>query len=254
MIGHFLSVNSLSAFVGRLVTLHNDTPADKSEVAFNFATQSNLAVHVVAHVFAQVDTRVVVNYANHVSTARRRPNVDEESLACANAFNAVVLALLTSAHNSLESGTLHVNLDKNLGHVAGVANYLAHHVVRARKLRVHLGADGDEPARNGIHQVVAVRLERANNRVDFSPARLARRRGSRQFARPNRNLVTHFEATLQNGAACHTTFQRLRVFARLVHIERTNDDHVRGHCEFARRNRHSAQVVNHHVDVVPKLG
>eukprot|EP00964_Phaeocystis_antarctica_P143977 scaffold109653_cov78-Phaeocystis_antarctica.AAC.2 len=81
-------------------------------------------------------------------------------------------------------------------------------------------------------------------------------RGGRGVARawPDLDLLTHAEHALNNRAAGDAAPQVLHLLARLVHVERADDDHLGVAREVAHGHRDVVgDVLGRHVDVVPEL-
>ena len=72
--------------------------------------------------------------------------------------------------------------------------------------------------------------------------------------RTNLDLVAQLQHALQNGAASHAALQLVRLLAGLVHVEGTDDDHVRRACVVANGNGNSLHdVLANDVDIVFQL-
>lgn len=81
-------------------------------------------------------------------------------------------------------------------------------------------------------------------------------RGGRGVARawPDLDLLPHAQHALNNRAAGDAAPQVLHLLARLVHVERADDDHLGVAREVAHGHRDVVgDVLGRHVDVVPEL-
>lgn len=170
---------------------------------------------------------------NDIATTGRGADVNEEHLSLLDAVNLVSRGVTACANNSLQNGGFYINFNVHLRHASRVTDDASNHVVGAGKLRVNLSSHSDKTAWNGIHQLVVVGHQSNDNRLNLSPRRLARLLALSDLSRANRNLVAHFEATLEDSSSCNTTLEGLSIFSWLVHIERTDDNHVWGNRELA---------------------
>ena len=135
-----------------------------------------------------------------------------------------------------------------------MTNHLADHVIRARELWVNLCSNGDEAAWDCIHQLVVIRLERHDHRLDLGPCCLASALALSNFTGADGDLIANLEASLQDCATSDTSFESLSILTRFVDIEGANDDHVGRHCELAHWDWDSAKVVHNDIDVVLENG
>ncbi len=78
-----------------------------------------------------------------------------------------------------------------------------------------------------------ISLEGDDHRLDLSPSSFACTLALGNFTRANSDLVTDFKAALQDSTSSNTALQSLSIFARLVDIEGTDDNHVRRHSELS---------------------
>ncbi|GIX66298.1 HVA22-like protein, putative [Babesia caballi] len=120
--------------------------------------------------------------------------------------------------------------------------------------RVHGGAHADQPAGHRELQVVLLGKQRDDPRDD----RLALNvpvRVLRDDARPDLNLVAHFEHAVENAPAGDAALQILNLLAGLVDVERANHNHLRRQHEVALGHSHLRhQVLADDVDVVVEHG
>jgi len=202
-------------------------------------------------VLCKQDAGLLLCNSDHGATTGSGADVDQEDFAFLDVLNPVVVIL--GAHNTLQECSLHVNFDKDLRHLAWVANNMANHIVTARKLRVHFHSNSEKSARHSIHQVVVIGLERRDLRANFLPVVLTGLSIACNVARANRDFITNLQAAFQDRATGNTATESLSILSRLVHIEGPNYDHVGRNGELAGRNRNTAKEVNNHVNVVLQL-
>ena len=228
------------------------TPTDQSEQSVEFAREGDLVADLRAYKLGQHDPRLLASDSHHISTATCRADINEEHLVLLNVLDTITAVF--GADDALKDGRFDVDLDENLGHAVRVADNAPDHVVRAGELRVNLGAHGDQPAWDGVHQIVVVGFERHHDRLDLGPGCFTRSLALGDLTGADGDFVADLEAAFENGAASDSAFERLCVLSRLVHVKGANDNHVGRHGELACGDGDPTQVVNDDVDVVSEHG
>ena len=108
------------------VALRDGTPANETEVALNFARKCDFSVDLSAHVLAELYACHIVAHTHDSASTGSRTDVNQQDFAFFDVFNAHVVA---AAYNTTQESRLDVDLDEDLGHLVGIADNVADHVV-----------------------------------------------------------------------------------------------------------------------------
>mmetsp|Transcript_87480 Transcript_87480/g.245616 ORF Transcript_87480/g.245616 Transcript_87480/m.245616 type:complete len:297 (+) Transcript_87480:2-892(+) len=208
-------------------SLHDLAPPDEAPVLLDPTAQSDLVAFLRAHRVRQRNFREVVFLdSEDASTCRGRADVDHENLPLLQFRNLAGLRITIglNAKQTPKKVVLHLDLDVDAGQPARVADNMADEAIAARECRVDFGANADQAAGDCELQRIVLRRQGHDSRTDW-PADHRPRGVFANNARPDLDLVADLQDALEDGTTCDATLELFHLFARLVHIERTDNDH-----------------------------
>eukprot|EP00053_Salpingoeca_punica_P000980 m.31340 g.31340 ORF g.31340 m.31340 type:complete len:328 (+) comp10710_c0_seq1:216-1199(+) len=200
-------------------------PANEAPVLLHAPAQRNLLAVLCAHGLGEGDLGQIGLDGNDAAASRERANVDHQHLVLRQLDDLGGLLVTLCAHTQEaaqeEEADLQLRVDGRQG--ANRAEDLADHAVRAAERRVYPRADADQAARHGVLQLVVLRLERDDAGEDGEALDLALG-VLLHNARANLNLLALLEHAAQNATAGHAALEVVDLAARLVDVERADDD------------------------------
>ena len=231
----------------------NLAPADQAEVVIDAAGEGDLVSFIGADRLGKLYANGVTLDVDDSATERLTANIDHELLFCLEAADLGHLALGTlglDTEQSLEEVIGDFQFSDDLGHFAWMANDLSDQLIGTSETRIHLQADSDQTTRNSVHQLVVISLQRDDLGLNLAPSNGTRPLILVQETRPNAAHVANFEHSLKNGASSDAAPQLFGIRARVVDVERSDDDHLRRRHEVAHGDWDTADVIDDDIDVV----
>mmetsp|Transcript_5189 Transcript_5189/g.32578 ORF Transcript_5189/g.32578 Transcript_5189/m.32578 type:complete len:420 (-) Transcript_5189:290-1549(-) len=218
--------------------------------------QGNFLPLGCTHRGSQLQLCQVALHGQNPTASGHGPNVKHEHFPFLKLLHlsCFLISLRPHTKKAAQEEKVHFQLYKDFRKGTNRSQNLSHQTIRPSESGIHRGANTNQPARNCKLQVVLLSFQRHYPRVDrgafeFSLTVLA------DHARPDFDLHSHFEDTLQNATARHATFDLVHFRSRLVHIERPDHNHFRRGCKISNWHGNLVdQVLTHHIDVVFELG
>lgn len=239
---------------GALDLRDNVGPTDQTPVLLNSPTDGNLLSDLGTSRAGQAELGGISLDTHDLSTGSRRTNVNHENFVLSKLGNLGLLAIGgLDTEQTTKQEVVNFQLGVDSGKASTVTKDETNETISTAQSRIHASTDTNQTTRDGKLKVVVLGKEGHDPREDGTALNLAILVLGDQTG-PNLNLVVLLQNTSQDGTTGNTTLQLLDLGTGLVHIEGTNDNHVRGSGEIADGDRNVRnQVFVDSINVVLKL-
>ena len=198
--------------------------------------QSNLLANVCASRAGENQLGGILLDGGNLGASRSRANVNHNDLVLGELGNLGLLSI-GGPHTKQTAEEIEVDLDLtvDLGETALEAEDETDQTIGSAKGRVDAGSDTNQATRDGVLEIVGLRVERHDAAEDGRALESATV-VTGDDTRTDLNLIAKLDDTVQDTATSDTALQVIDLSTRLVDVEGSNDDHVGVHGEVSGRD------------------